>query len=639
MWKTKGKTRAISLLLVLVFMFASTNVYAQSFKDVPSTHWAYSFIEDMSKENIIAGDGTGNFLPAGNVTKPQAVAMLVRAMKIDSTKTKQARQKYDTILTQAGVQEWFKDNLAVALTAGIIKEEELKGFYSGNKEVDAQRMEVARYFTRAMGLVEEAQKNIFRMPDYVDIEVLSTSDKQFLRILIDKNILDPKGDGQYRFNPYKTITRAEVAVMLSKYYTYLKENLLFNVLPSTASNTVPEKQKQPTIDVNGTITNVTQIGSEFYIAVKNKLGTTATYRLNSKSDVKLDGTKVAYNSLAVGQNIEAEVEENTLYVTSLESTSVIEEVDGIVKSVSTTRPYSITVDYKLNSKSTTTERRTFTVESDADITLNGKTAYLKDIKEGDTVVVYSRNGIAQEIDVESKYKEVEGVIKEIKITTKDSKIIVVDEDDKEYEFSVGSKAVIYRNNRKAELKDLKKGDEVVLELEYDVVMDIEADVVESTDKGIIEAMLLSRTSAQITIKRSDDKLVTYGVSPEAEIKISRNTAKIDELKVGYYVELDIEGDEIVYLSATARESTNTKTGIVEYMNSRSGLIEITEVDFSTGEKTTTNIYVTDKTTYIDINGRLTSFSSIARDDEIFVSGEYIGRDFTAKAITIIGTSN
>lgn len=172
-----------------------------------------------------------------------------------------------------------------------------------------------------------------------------------------------------------------------------------------------------------------------------------------------------------------------------------------------------------------------------------------------------------------------------------------------------------------------------------MVIDIDATVVKSTDKGIIETMVLSRTSSQITIKRSDDKLVTYAVAPDAEIRISRNTGKIDELKVGYYVELDIEGDEIVYLSAIARESSNTKTGIVEYKSSRSGLIEITEVDFVTGEKTTSYVYVTDKTTYIDINGRITSFGAIEVDDEIFISGEYIGKDFTAKTITIIGTSN
>lgn len=641
MWKTKGKTRVISLLLVIVFMFASTNVYAQTFKDVSPTgsyKWAYDFIEQMSKEKIIAGYDTGEFKPAAPVTKSQAVAMIVRAMKIDSTKTKEARQKYNTILTQAGVQDWFKDNLAVALTAGIITENELKTFYTNGKEVEAQRLEVTRYMTRAMGLEEEAKKNTFFVLDFIDIEGVGAEDRQFIKILVDKGILNPKGDGEYRFNPYKTITRAEVSVMLYKYYTYLKENLLFNVLPNTKQEST-ETQKKGTIDVAGQITNVAQVGDYFYITVKIKSGATATYRLDSKSVVRLDGTKVTYNSIAIGQNIEAEIEEKNLYVVSLEAKSIIEEITGIVKSVSTTKPYSITVDYKPNSKSTTTERRTFAVESDTDISLNGKDAYLKDIKEGDTVTIFSRNGIAEEIEAESKYKVVEGVIKEVKISSNNSKLVVIDEDDDEYEFSVNSKAAIYRNDRKAELKDLKKGDEVVLELEYNVVIDIDATVVKSTDKGIIETMVLSRTSSQITIKRSDDKLVTYAVAPDAEIRISRNTGKIDELKVGYYVELDIEGDEIVYLSAIARESSNTKTGIVEYISSRSGLIEITEVDFVTGEKTTSYVYVTDKTTYIDINGRITSFGAIEVDDEIFISGEYIGKDFTAKTITIIGTSN
>lgn len=637
MWKTKGKIRVISLVLVLVFMFSVTNVYAQSFKDVPSTHWAYSFIENMSKENIIAGDGAGSFLPSNSVTKSQSVAMIVRAMKIDSTKTKQARQEYDTLLTKTGVQEWFKDNLAVALKAKIISENELKGFYSNGKEVDAQRLDVTRYMTRAMGLVEEAKKNTFFVLDFVDIEGVGGEDKQFIKMLVDKNILNPKGDGEYRFRPNSSITRAEMATMISKCFTYFKENLLFNVLPNSEP-AVPEKTNKDTLNVSGTITNVTQIGTEFYITVKNKLGATQTFRINSKSDIRLDGTKIPYNDLAIGQEFEAVVEENTLYVVSLNSTSVVEEITGTVKSVMTTKPYTITVDYKLNSKSTTTERRTFSVDTDADITLNNKTAYLKDVKEGDTVVIYARNGKALEIKAESKYREVEGVIKEVKVAT-DSKIIIVDKKDKEYEFSVHSKAIVYRNNRKSELKELKKGDEVVLELEYNVVVDIDATVVKSEDKGFIETMLLSRTSSQITIRRSDDKLVTYDVSPNAEIKISRNTASIDDIKIGYYVEVNIEGNEIVYISAIARENSDTKRGTVGYISSRSGLIEITELDFVTGEKKITSIYVTDKTTYIDIDGRLTSFNAISMDDEIFVMGGFVGKDFTAKTITIIGTSN
>lgn len=633
MLRAKGKIRAISLLLVLVCMFTVTNVYAQSFKDVPSTHWAYNYIEEMSRENIIAGDA-GKFSPGNNVTKPQAVAMLVRAMKIDATKTKQARQQHETLLTQAGVQEWFKNNIAVALTAGIVTETELKDFYLKGREVDAQRLDVVRYMTRAMGLADEAKKSTIIALSFIDIESVSIEDRQFIKMLVDKGVLNPKGDGQYRFNPNKPITRAEMATMTSKCYDYLKQNLLFNILP----NTEPEKPKQNTMDVTGKITSVTQIGTEFYITVKNKLGATTTFRVNSKSEVRLDGTKIAYNDLAVGQEIEAVVEENSLFVLALKAESLVEEIEGIVKSVETTRPYSITVDYKLNSKSSSTERRTFSVDSDTDITLNGKTAYLKNIKEGDTAIIYARNGKVLELDAESKHREVEGVIKEVKIAS-DSEITIVDENDKEHKFSIDSKATIYRNDRKAKLEELKKGDEVVLELEYDAVIDIDASVVESTDKGIIETLLLSRTNSRITIRRSDDTLVTYDVASNADIKLSRNTASISDLKVGYYVEVDIEGEEIVSIAAIARESSNTKRGIVEYISYRSGLIEITELDFTTGEKRSISIYVTDKTTYIDIDGDIASFNAIDEDDEIIVSGEFIGRDFTAKSIMIVGTSN
>ena len=51
----------------------------QTFTDVPTTYWAYTFIEDFAKRGITSGCGGGNYCPGGQVTREQIATFLERA--------------------------------------------------------------------------------------------------------------------------------------------------------------------------------------------------------------------------------------------------------------------------------------------------------------------------------------------------------------------------------------------------------------------------------------------------------------------------------------------------------------------------------------------------------------------------------
>jgi hypothetical protein len=52
------------------------------FNDVPPSHWAGAWIEQLATEAITTGCGGGNYCPGGIVTRAQMAAFLVRAFSL-----------------------------------------------------------------------------------------------------------------------------------------------------------------------------------------------------------------------------------------------------------------------------------------------------------------------------------------------------------------------------------------------------------------------------------------------------------------------------------------------------------------------------------------------------------------------------
>jgi len=56
-------------------------VSAQTFGDVPTNHWAYTFIEELADRGITSGCGGGSFCPDAPVTRAQMAVFLIRAIR------------------------------------------------------------------------------------------------------------------------------------------------------------------------------------------------------------------------------------------------------------------------------------------------------------------------------------------------------------------------------------------------------------------------------------------------------------------------------------------------------------------------------------------------------------------------------
>jgi len=626
--RTAKHFKKFSLVLALLFVFTSTSVFAQSFKDVPSNHWAKDYIDKVSNAGIITGVGEGMFNPGGNVTKLQAAVMLARMMGIDATKTAQARQAYQSLLTGLKIPTWAQDGVAVALAAGVITENEAKGLYVNNQETVAQRVEIARWLTKAMGLDEEAKKLTIIRLTFKDTDFINVEDQKYVYMMINKGVINPNGDEQGRYNPTSPIRRDEMAKMLAIGYDYMVSNLLLNrPLKLNNEETVVVKTRS----VNGTITSILKVIDELYITVEDKLGNRTTYIVNEKSIVKLDGSKMDYKELIEGLKITAEVSEDNIVV-SLNAEGINEEYTGKVKSITTTNPQMLTIEYTTDTKTGSTAKKSFYLDSDVEIILNGEEAFFKNLEIGDYVEIKVRNSKIVKIDAKSKYLEIEGTIKEIKLTSSEYSLVIQDKDKKTYEYPIDKNVSIYRNKSKAKITELKKGDEVTVEIEDGVITDIVASVVKKEGEGSIVSILQAK-KPEITIMNSKGEKETYYIAAGATIRLDKERAELYDLKVGYYVDFATEGDEIVSLYAITRQKNNIIVGTISNITAKHSIITVTVEDEDGYIYERTIVYSGD-TVFIDLYGNAVRESRLEVGDEVIVIGNYNDSYIEAESIII-----
>ena len=67
---------ALCLILGLSLPTGAVSNGRPTFSDVPTTHWAYTAIEEMADRGVVSGIGNGKFAPDQDVTPSQFALML-----------------------------------------------------------------------------------------------------------------------------------------------------------------------------------------------------------------------------------------------------------------------------------------------------------------------------------------------------------------------------------------------------------------------------------------------------------------------------------------------------------------------------------------------------------------------------------
>lgn len=123
------KNKFISFLLasVLAVSAAVPVQAADTFKDVPQNHWAYSAIEELAEKGIISGVGNGKFAPNEYVTTAQFVSMLMRMFYGE-----------ELAKDQKSYSHWYEKAMQLAKEMGILFQldaDKAWNYHSGKESV------------------------------------------------------------------------------------------------------------------------------------------------------------------------------------------------------------------------------------------------------------------------------------------------------------------------------------------------------------------------------------------------------------------------------------------------------------------------------------------------------------------------
>ncbi|WP_368271713.1 S-layer homology domain-containing protein, partial [Intestinimonas butyriciproducens] len=152
--KTNRLLSCALALAVTVSALALPASAATAFPDIQS-HWAKSYIEEMTDANMFKGYEDGTFKPENKLTTAEALALCARAVGLDENTSAEIADDYKEAVDDVldGSQSWFYREFAICLAAGILTESDLKSLtQSGALTKPIVKEDLAVYLIRAMQL-------------------------------------------------------------------------------------------------------------------------------------------------------------------------------------------------------------------------------------------------------------------------------------------------------------------------------------------------------------------------------------------------------------------------------------------------------------------------------------------------------
>lgn len=621
------KTNKVLVALVTLTVLLLTNTIGvlalQSFTDVGDGHWAKDYIEKMESKGVITGYPDATFKPSENVNKLATITMIYRTIraagKLEAVDINSIMQRHSMILYRYDITtkySWAEEAVAFALEEDIIEEYELKSFFNLDGTLaNAKRTEVSVFLGKALNnyLNEDLENNIIAF-DFNDAEFISKTAAPYIDLLSRKNIL--KGDDQGNFNPNKPIMRAAAAKMFAMTYDILKDVKIIQ----------PEREKELTTE-EGKIVLVVEDSDS--IIVEDNDGDKNIYKIEDDTEIEVEGRKSDIDDLEEKQRIKLYLDEDNILVKAEVNQSLTDGEAEVYSVVDMGRYHLITFRDKDNSRN----RKTYKTDYDTIIKLNDRTAKPEELERGDTVSFIADGELLSEVIAESKTRVYEGMLQSGIVFNEYPRIKFKTATQKVLELEVDEDAEIRRNGRKKPLTSLAEGDVVTITVEYGKVVKIVSTTIEEDDEGVITEIILGSKN-KITILNDDGKERTYTLSPDVDIEIDNKNADIDDLKINYRVELEIESEVVTDVEAEKIETTNSMSGIITKIHEDFDAITI-KVD-EAGEIEHYTISV-DDADIITASGHDRDFDDLDEDDEVFIYGEKESEifDFVADKVIII----
>ena len=402
---------SLVLALMLCMTFIPTNtVSAKTFKDVPKSHWAYSFINEMSNQGYIDGYPNGTFKPQKSISFLEAMKFAAILTQYDQNGLEAARKVWLKDVVALGVPDWAQDNVVKCLAKQVINMKTLKAakklnLFSSNKQLS--RRNLAEYFARAMSV--KSNDPVISLP-YKDTSNIPEESRALIAGLIDVGVLSPQGSGNGMFNGNKAVQRDQVAKMV---YLALKYQATQGNGANTTQPVQPVQPVNPTPTVvTGTITEFSTTGATAILVVNDNTSTGKVFSLNAATLITVDGKLGNLTNLLVGQTVTVTAKQSipVMQAISIDAKGVQFNLEGEVTNVDNDNK-EIKISYTDSNKNKVS--RVFKVDSDSSITINNRSKSLYDVRTGSQVRASIYNDKVKTLEVTVSSDDYKGYVKRV----------------------------------------------------------------------------------------------------------------------------------------------------------------------------------------------------------------------------------
>jgi len=176
----------------------------KTFMDVPDGFWASDYIDFVAYKNIMVGDGEGWFRPNDALTREEFLKIIIAAFEI-----KESGKELSLTFSDVDSGMWYYPYIKAAVDNSIAKGMTETEFGIGKP---VSRQDAAVFIERVLNVQNKSLKGVKEKVKFSDHILISDYAREAVEKLQAAAILE--GDQNNRFNPTKSLTRAEGAKII-----------------------------------------------------------------------------------------------------------------------------------------------------------------------------------------------------------------------------------------------------------------------------------------------------------------------------------------------------------------------------------------------------------------------------------------
>ena len=667
--------------LALAALYTITT-YGVTVTDVTSSHWAYSAIVNLEEKGVISLNASGQFFPNQLMDYFEVADVLARATgyvdpdvsrNTDATLLASIASNYESKkpLLQSYAKKYstwnsaYNQQIAYLLGKGCLTTADLDKFITKTATSETKnpvtKEELSIFIVRMLG--KEKTAKTYTATGFKDEVTMSAEAKPYMAYLKSIGIInaDAAGNG----NGKSKVTKALCAKMV---YSALEINESTKNQGNTSVSTPNTTNPGAKIGVVKKV--LTKNQSEYHVMLQ--IGENTSYYSIKNTTKILDaaGNEVSVTKL-VGQTLEVTLamEGSTEYITTAKiatqtpgtttptpgittptlpgttTPTLPDTIGGTTPSNGSSVTNDVTISGVLSQEITNGICRltltdgtpkTFILDTNYSVTLNGRIADVSEIAVGDTIVATAKDSIIMSIQAISGSNSQlnNGEITEIKIANGDYNFTIKQE-SRRATVSVPESATITRNGKNAKLDALRVGDTINVTKVNGIVTQVQATSIKTTVQGTISQIIVGSTS-QVVVNVNKVP-ITYNIASDAEIydTATDKVISIRDLHLGQTATLLLDSKEVISLDIDSKANSVNLVGTITKVGRRAAYIDVlVDYDYVTGEsKVNKRIELTDSVK-VNSNGKSKDIYDLEADMNVVITFKYLD-DVTPQKITII----